>query len=108
MDATWLTLEDVNKLSGYVSLKFVKVAGVFRFYDLDHGALDHAEMITREEMDQVDGAGTIMIGPATWEMAARDSHSLRKLGVQNHFVTAEIEQELEEALIGRKRKSIWD
>jgi hypothetical protein len=56
---------------------------------------NHSDMVSVDELDAVQGAGTIFVSGRGWKVADYQSSTLRRAGAKRFSLTEEIQNELE-------------
>jgi len=90
------TAEYINTFGKMDYFKFVKIGGVYRWASTsDNLLLNHTDMVEKDELEKVEGAGTIEVRYGKWKIADTYSSTLRGAGAKNFIVTQEISDELD-------------
>jgi hypothetical protein len=84
------TLTEVNTTTEYTYFKFVKVGHKYRFASTSKNqGLNHTELIDKDEINFVQGAGTIVVNDGKWKLADYHSTTLKQAGCK-HFITDKV------------------
>ena len=99
-----LTLEKVCKITEFNVLKFVKIGASLVFISVSDNNISHLDLVSPDEHNNVKGAGTVEIYKDKWNFRDRKSFTLGKVGINNNFVTKEIEDEITEEMRKNNKK----
>jgi hypothetical protein len=91
-----ITMEEINSGNLIDDIKFVKIGGGYRIASMSENfRLDHSDMVTKEEIPLVQGAGTIVVRSGRWKFSSYESVTLKLDGAKNYVATKEICEEVE-------------
>jgi len=93
-----LTVEEVNAITDYTYIKFVKVSHQYRFVINAGYGTDHVNMVDKDELNYVQGAGTLLISGNNWKIVDYVSTTLRLAGCKQYSTEQIIIDELEKMI----------
>lgn len=91
-----ITRKDISNSIG--CFKFVVVGDDWRFIEMNGDDTQHADLVLPFELNEVRGAGIILINHGKYEIICDFSISLKKLGVINCYITDELINELNDIM----------